>query len=108
MDAILSPNPNPKPNPSADPDPSRAQGTAPRGEIDVDRPVHDLCVENPTLIGAMQSLGFTEIVKPGMLATAGRFMTLRKGAALKRIPMKAIETELAARGFTVINKEVHP
>ncbi len=114
MDAILYPDPNPNPNRKPDPaatptpDPTRPQAPAARGEIDVDRAVRDLCAENPALIGAMQSLGFTEIVKPGMLTTAGRFMTLRKGAALKRIPMKAIETELAARGFTVINKEAHP
>lgn len=77
-------------------------------EIDLSRSVHDLCAEHPDLIGALQSLGFTEIVKPGMLATAGRFMTIPKGAALKRIPMKAILEELRTRGFIVTKEETHP
>jgi hypothetical protein len=33
----------------------------------------------------MKSLGFTDIVKPGMLQIAGRIMTLKKGCEFKKI-----------------------
>ncbi len=46
-------------------------------------------------------LGFVDIVKPGMLATAGRLTTLPKGAALKKIGLGAIVSELEKHGFTV-------
>ena len=52
--------------------------------IDLTRSVHSLCSEYPEIASIMAELGFTDIVKPGMLATAGRFMTIPKGAAMKK------------------------
>jgi hypothetical protein len=49
----------------------------------------------------MQELGFTDITKPGMLNTAGRFMTLPKGAAMKGIGLDVIKTAFEKNGFTV-------
>ncbi len=49
----------------------------------------------------MQELGFTDITKPGMLNTAGRFMTLPKGAAMKGISLDAIKAAFEKSGFTV-------
>lgn len=70
--------------------------------IDLQRSIHDLCSEYPEIIGIMQELGFTDIVKPGMLATVGRIMTLPRGAAMRKISLDAIREVLAGHGFQVI------
>ena len=49
----------------------------------------------------MAELGFSSITNPAMLKTAGRVMTLPKGAAMKGKDLEEIKAELAKRGFTV-------
>ncbi len=73
--------------------------------IDLRQPVQKLCEQYPELIGIMQGLGFTGITRPGMLATAGRFMSLPKGAAMRNIGMDTILQELKNNGFEIINEE---
>jgi len=68
--------------------------------IDLNETVYALCSKYPEMIGILSELGFTDITKPGMLQTAGRFMTPVKGAALKHIPMEKIVATLAAHGYT--------
>ena len=51
-------------------------------QIDLNETVFALCTKHPDLIGILSDLGFTDITKPGMLQSAGRFMTPAKGAAL--------------------------
>lgn len=63
--------------------------------------VYALCTRYPELVAVMAQLGFSDITKPGMLATAGRFMTLRKGAALKRMNLEELIAKLAQAGFVV-------
>ena len=67
--------------------------------IDLNETVYTLCTKYPDLIDVLSGLGFTDITKPGMLQSAGRFMTLVKGAALKRIPLESIVQALAERGY---------
>lgn len=73
--------------------------------IDLRQSVQQLCAQYPELIEIMRSLGFTEIVKPGMLATAGRLMTIPKGAAMKRIGMDNVLQVLKENGFEIIGEE---
>lgn len=73
--------------------------------IDLNKPVQKLCAEHPELIDIMRELGFTDIIKPGMLATAGRFMTIPKGAAMKKIDMETIRQTLEGRGYEITNGE---
>ena len=49
----------------------------------------------------MDELGFKDITRQGMLQSAGRFMTLKKGAALRKIELAAIIEMLEEHGFTV-------
>ncbi|OQB24667.1 MAG: hypothetical protein BWY11_00889 [Firmicutes bacterium ADurb.Bin182] len=70
-------------------------------EIDIGRSVYELCGEYPEIKEAMRQSGFTDIVKPGMLETAGRFMTIRKGAAMKKIDMENIKKVFSEYGFTI-------
>jgi hypothetical protein len=74
--------------------------------IDLRQPIQKLCAQYPELIDIMRGLGFTEIMNPGMLATAGRFMMLPKGAAMRNIGMETIRQELKNNGFEIIEQEV--
>jgi len=68
--------------------------------IDLNETVYTLCSKYPGLLEILSELGFTDITKPGMLQTAGRFITPVKGAALKHIPLERIIDALAAHGYT--------
>lgn len=69
--------------------------------IDLSKTVYDLCKDNPEIIEIMKGLGFDKIASPGMLNTAGRFMTLPKGAAMKGIPMEKVREAFAEKGYAV-------
>ena len=73
--------------------------------IDLTQPVQKLCTQYPELIDVMRQLGFAEITKPGMLATAGRFMTISKGAAMRRIDIQIVKDTLKENGFEIIEQE---
>ncbi len=70
--------------------------------IDLGRSVHALCSEYPELLELMKDMGFKDIVMPGMLSTAGRIMTIPKGAAMKKIDLNVIIERLKSEGFDVI------
>ena len=69
--------------------------------LDLHQSVYTLCTAYPELVAVMEELGFRDIAKPGMLQTAGRFMTLKKGAAMKGIELTCIIEKLKEHGFTV-------
>ena len=69
--------------------------------IDAERTVYALCTQYPELVAIMSVLGFTEITKPGMLHTVGRYMTLKKGAAHKKIGLDALSAALMEHGYTL-------
>lgn len=71
-------------------------------ELDLSNTVHTLCTTYPELVSILQELGFADIAKPGMLQTAGRFMTLKKGAAMKKIDIEKITETLTKHGFRVL------
>ena len=70
--------------------------------IDLSRSVHALCAEYPELLEVMKDLGFKDIVMPGMLSTAGRIMTIPKGAAMKKIDLNVIIERLKREGYNVL------
>ena len=72
--------------------------------IDLCRSVYALCTEYPELLEMMRDLGFKDIVTPGMLSTAGRIMTIPKGAAMKKIDLNVIIERLKSEGFDVIQE----
>lgn len=69
--------------------------------IDLKQSVHALCTQYPELIQLLADMGFQDITKPGMLTTAGRFMTLPKGAAMKKLDISQIKQQLTEKGFSV-------
>ena len=68
--------------------------------IDLNQSVYSLCQQHPELTEILAAIGFPDIAKPGMLATAGRFMTIPKGAAMKKLDLGDIVRQLAERGFS--------
>ncbi|NLJ97321.1 MAG: DUF1858 domain-containing protein [Clostridiales bacterium] len=71
--------------------------------IDLNQSVYNMCNEYPELLGILHDLGFKDIIKPGMLNTAGRFMTIKKGAMLKKISLDIIKETLTLKGYEVVD-----
>ncbi|HAS74039.1 MAG TPA: hypothetical protein DCS67_07835 [Clostridiales bacterium UBA8960] len=68
-------------------------------EISKEDTIYELVTKHPEIKTVLYELGFVDIVKPGMLQTAGRVMTLAKGSAMKKIPMNVIAEKMNAIGF---------
>ncbi len=71
--------------------------------IDLDKTIKELTGEYPEIIEIMKKLGFKDITNPVMINTAGRFMTIRKGALMKKIDIETIKQEFEKNGFTIKN-----
>lgn len=69
--------------------------------LDLNKSIHDICSEYPDVIGIMKELGFENITEPGMLNTAGRIMTISKGASMKKIPMDKIKDIFKSYGYDI-------
>lgn len=67
--------------------------------IDLRKSIHDICNEYPDVKEIMQELGFSDITKPGMLNTAGRFMTIPKGASMKGISLDKLKEAFEKNGY---------
>jgi|LSQX01.2.fsa_nt_gb hypothetical protein len=75
-------------------------------QIDLSQSVNVLCTQHPELITILATLGFTEIVKPLMLNTVGKLMTLPKGAAMRNIDLDDLIQGLQEHGY-YIEEEMH-
>ncbi len=71
--------------------------------LDLNQSVYSLCKQYPELKQLLKDAGFDQITKPGMLATAGRFMTIKKGAAMKKLDIAKIAALLEADGYIIQN-----
>ncbi len=69
--------------------------------INLDASVHDTVEAFPEVKDIMVELGFSEIVKPGMLDTMGRIMTLRTGSAAKGVDVGRMAAAFQEHGFAV-------
>lgn len=74
-------------------------------EIDFTKTVYELSKENHEVVDIMKELGFENIANEGMLNTAGRFMTIPKGAAIKGVSMDRIKQAFLDKGYTIKEKE---
>ncbi|MDT2760066.1 DUF1858 domain-containing protein [Enterococcus xiangfangensis] len=70
-------------------------------ELDLSKSLFELVTLYPEVKDLMYKLGFDAIAKPGMLQTAGRYVTIPKGAKMKHIPMEQIIETFEVNGFTV-------
>lgn len=69
--------------------------------IDLNKTVYEIYKENPEVLDIMKDLGFKDIATPGMINTAGRFMKIPKGAALKGVDYEKIKQEFINRGYEI-------
>ena len=67
--------------------------------IDLNEPVYEIYMKHPEILDILYQLGLHDIVKPGMINTVGKVMTLRKGATMKRIDFEVIEQTLLDKGY---------
>ncbi len=68
--------------------------------IDFTKSVYDICQDYPEVMDIMRELGFDNLT-PAMLSTAGRFMTIPKGATMKKLDLNTIKQELEHRGYVI-------
>lgn len=71
-------------------------------KLDLSKSVFELSKDDPEVIKILAGLGFTEIAKPGMLQSVGRFMTIPKGAAMRNVDLSLIVQTFENNGYTVI------
>jgi len=67
--------------------------------------VYELAHETPEVIEILKELGFENITNPIMMKTAGKIMTIPKGAAMKGIDLDKVKEAFRKKGFHVINQE---
>lgn len=70
--------------------------------LDLDQTVYSLCTGDPVISKILAEAGFRDIELPGVLNTAGRFMTIPKGAAMKRIPLESIKKSFEEHGYRIV------
>lgn len=70
--------------------------------VDLSKSVYEICKDNPEVIEIMKELGFENIANPAMLSTAGRFMTIPKGAAMKNIKMDKVKELFMEKGYKIM------
>jgi len=70
-------------------------------EINLDQTLSSIVSQYPELIDLLYDFGFTQIKVPGMLQTAGRFMTLRNGCELRKIDVNLLSIKLKQNGYVI-------
>lgn len=70
--------------------------------IDLNKTIYELCKDNAQIPMILSELGFKDITKPGMISTAGRIMTISKGAALKKIDIEVIKEKFENLGYKIL------
>jgi hypothetical protein len=70
--------------------------------IDLNKTVYEICSKYPEAAEILSGIGFTDITKPGMLKTAGRFMTIPKGAVMKKISLDTVKQAFADKGYEIL------
>lgn len=80
----------------------KKRGTIMEKVVDFNKSVFELTKEYPEIVDILSNLGFSDITKPGMLNTAGRFMTIPRGAKMKNIDMEKIIKAFSDKSYKVI------
>lgn len=68
----------------------------------MDESIFDMVSRHPEVANIMVELGFKDMAKPGMLQTAGRFMTLSKGIKLKKMDLETVKQAFEQYGFEIM------
>ena len=72
--------------------------------VKLDQTIYALTQQYPEMVTILHDLGFVEIVKPMMMNTVGRFMTLQAGASLRNINIEMVKNTLVNHGFIIMEE----
>jgi len=72
--------------------------------ISIHDTIHKLVSSHPSIKDIMVELGFKDIVKPGMIQTMGRIMTIKKGCLIKGIELTDVSETFKKHGFLLKEK----
>ncbi|HAN21802.1 MAG: hypothetical protein A2Y15_08465 [Clostridiales bacterium GWF2_36_10] len=70
--------------------------------IDFNKTIYELCSSDQSISRILAEIGFTDILKLGMINTVGRFMTIPKGASLKKLDLNMVIQAFKEQGYVVI------
>ncbi|SEK19978.1 protein of unknown function [Carnobacterium iners] len=70
-------------------------------EIDLNTSVYDLVTTYPEIGQVLYDMGLKDIKNPAVLNTMGRYMTIPKGAKMKKVELKTIVIQLNKMGFII-------
>jgi hypothetical protein len=70
-------------------------------KTNINHTIQSIVSHYPDVKDILFELGFKDIVKPGMLQTVGRFMTIQKGAELKNIAFPLIKETFNLHGYEI-------
>lgn len=68
--------------------------------------VEEIVGKHPEAVRILKELGFSNIGNPLMLSTMGKFMTLPKAAAMKKISLEEIKDAFRINGIEVRDEEI--
>lgn len=69
--------------------------------IDLNQTILSLIQEDPEIKDILFELGFKDIIKPGMLQTMGRIMTIYKGSKMQSIDIQIIKNAFIEKGYNI-------
>ena len=69
--------------------------------VDFNDSLANILKQYPELLDILYDFGFTQIKAPGMLQTAGKFMSLKMGCELRKIDISELENHLIGLGYTI-------
>lgn len=69
--------------------------------VDFNTPIATLIENSDEIKDILYELGFTDIVKPIMLKTVGKVMTINKGSKFKNIDLEIIKTAFKNKGYEI-------
>lgn len=76
--------------------------------LDLSKTIYELYREDPGIVEIMKEAGFSEITNPLMLSTAGRVMTIPKGAKMRGISLKSVVELFRNRGYSITGLPEEP
>lgn len=63
--------------------------------------IYDLVKKYPELKGILFEIGFIDILKPGIIESMGRFITIEKGVEAKGFDIETVIELLEERGYSI-------
>ena len=76
--------------------------------LDLAKTIHEHSQQDPFILEVMREAGFTEITNPLMLRTAGRVMTIPKGATMRGLNLKEVLRAFIRHGYEILGSPADP